>query len=317
MTNNRRQRNTFLLTLCACMILYIPSTLAFSNPVSKVTVHGKTRRNTINIIGSSFASVFILPNQILDKSTSNANALPFGKNENRRQLELCLVTVLRIRYWAETVALSIANNIENAPPTGMTDLMKAPYIEARLGAKAVLTGRVGGGANARVFQLAPIQLRECIKDANSWYNEIYKEQINDPSLTSEEKANLKKERFFLQNASEDIIESLAAVVEFDGLDNTQDPSPRSSLALSMYNDSKATFVKRLLLERTVTSCDTLVRSFGAEKRIYCEKYIKQIYPSEVPASLKKVDSVLNAESSNSISSSSSGSTSSSSSTEPA
>lgn len=87
--------------------------------------------------------MYIIPNEV-NKSLSKANAipsLPLGINTERRQLELCLVSILRVQYWAETVALSIAKNIENAPPTGITDLMKGPYIEARLGAKAALTGK--------------------------------------------------------------------------------------------------------------------------------------------------------------------------------
>ncbi len=128
-------------------------------------------------------------------------------------------------------------------------------------------------------------MRDCVKDGLSYYNESYGRSIKDASLTSEEKGNLKKQKILIQDASEEIIESLAAVVEFDGLDNTQDPSPRSSLALSMYNDSKAVFVKRLLLERTVKSCDTFINAFGAEKRLYCERYIKSTYPNELPPSL--------------------------------
>jgi len=260
------------------------SCIAFSNPTS--TVHDKSRRNTISIIGS-FSSAFILPDQVLfDRSLSGANAaplLPFG-NTDRRQLELCLVSILRVRYWAETVANSIVKAISDAPPTGMTDSMKGSYLEARLGAKAIITGRIGGGANSRVYALSSIKLRDCVKDGLSYFNESYGRSIKDSSLTSEEKANLKKQKILIQDASEEIIESLAAVVEFDGLDNTQDPSPRSSLALSMYSDTKAVFVKRLLLERTVKSCDIFINAFGAEKRLYCERYIKSTYPNELPPS---------------------------------
>ncbi len=251
------------------------------------------RRNIIKNAIGSFSSVFILPTQI-KTSSSRANAipsLPIGSNNNdRRQLELCLVSILRVQYWAETVALSIVNNMENAPPSGMTDLMKGPYLEARLGAKAALTGKVGGGANSKVYSLATIKLRECIKDGQSWYTEIYNKEIKAASTSSEEKANLKKQKLAFVTAGEEIIESLAAVVEFDGLDNTQDPSPRSSLALSMYNDSKATFVKRLLLERTVGSCNAFVSSFGTEKKLFCERYVKSTYPNEIPASLKQMES---------------------------
>lgn len=274
----------FILKLAACFTFLVSGSLGFSVPN---TPQVNRRKAIINTIGS-FSSVFIIPNH-LNKSLSNANALPslpIGNNNNeRRQLELCLVTILRVQYWAETVALSIMKNMENAPPTGMTDIMKGPYIEARLGAKAALTGKIGGGANTKVYSLASIKLRDCIKDAQSYYNEIYNKQMKSSSTSSDEKAMLKKQKLEFQTAAEEIIESLAAVVEFDGLDNTQDPSPRSSLALSMYNDSKATFVKRLLLERTVKSCETFVVSFGTEKKLFCERYIKSTYPNEIPPSM--------------------------------
>ena len=244
-----------------------------------VTEHDKSRRNTINAVLASFYST--------KSSIANAAVLPFGSNNNeRRQLELCLVSILRVKYWAEIVAISIAKNIENTQSNGITDIMKAPYLEAKLGSKAILTGKIGGGASSKVYSLAPLKLKECIKDALSWYNELYYNQvIKDPSITSDQKAFIKNQRSEIQNASIEIIESLAAVVEFDGLDNTQDPSPRSSLALSMYTDAKAMFVKRLLLERTVLNCDIFVNCFGVEKRQFCERYIKSTYPNEVPISL--------------------------------
>ena len=288
-TEMKINRNLIFKLFLVCLRLC--SILAFSNNNnnSSSNPHHSDRRKAINAIGS-FSSVFIIPNAV-SKSTSTANAIPSlpigGNKSERRQLELCLVSILRVQYWAETVALSIVKNMENAPPTGMTDLMKGPYIEARLGAKAALTGKIGGGSNAKVYLLGTIKLRDCIKDAQSYYNESYNREMKDRSISNDDKAYLKKQKLGFQMASEDIIESLAAVVEFDGLDNIQDPSPRSSLALSMYNDSKATFVKRLLLERTVVSCATFVSSFGTEKKIFCEKYVKSTYPNEIPTSLKQ------------------------------
>ncbi len=254
-------------------------------PQSSSFVTNKTRRNTIHTFVGSFASVFLLPNQIF-KSSSIANALPLINAKEKRQLELCLVSILRIQYWAENVALSIATNIENQPATGMTDLMKGPYLEARLGAKSVLTGKIGGGANSKVYTLSSFKIKECINDALYYYNKNYNLIIKDKSTTSEQKSRLKREKYDLQNASTEIIESLAEVVEFDGLDNIQDPSPRSSLALTMYSDSKANFVKRLLSERTVVYCDVFVSSFGSEKKLFCERYIRNTFPNEIPLSLK-------------------------------
>ncbi len=162
-----RQRFHYILLLSICVISScISRTLAFSNPHPHPNHHPNPsidadsgRRKAINtIIGSSLSSfslVFIIPNQISTCTSSYAytyaNAaplLPFGNTE-RRQLELCLVSILRVRYWAETVATSIVKAISDAPPTGMTDSMKGPYLEARLGSKAIITGRIGGGANSR------------------------------------------------------------------------------------------------------------------------------------------------------------------------
>lgn len=283
-----------IIALLCCMPISLSQVCAFSpnsssptnqTPQSSPFATNKTRRNTINTFIGSFASVFFIPNQI-SKSSSVANALPFINTKEKRQLELCLVSILRIKYWAENVALSIATNIENQPATGMTDLLKGPYLEARLGAKSILTGKIGGGANSKVYTLSSFKIKECINDALYYYNENYNSIIKDKSTTGEQKTRLKREKNNLQNASTEIIESLAEVVEFDGLDNIQDPSPRSSLALTMYNDSKANFVIRLLLERTVVYCDVFVSSFGNEKRLFCEGYIGNTFPNEIPLSLK-------------------------------
>jgi len=277
------------------MQVQLPYIEAFSAPKIKphvtsierrdIIVKDASRRHTIKSLATlaSITSTLVTPGT--DQASYYANAapnLPFGKGE-RRQLELCIVSILRIKYWAETVALSIERNIENTPKSGISDVMKAPYLEARLGAKAALTGRAGGGSNAKVYTLKSIQLRDCVKDGLSWYYELYNRNMKG-ATTSEQKADLKKQRFFLENAADEIIESLASIVEFDGLDNTLDPSPRSSLALTMYNESKATFVKRTLQERTLPSCDTFVNAFGSETREICIRFIQSTYASEVPPS---------------------------------
>ncbi len=219
-------------------------------------------------------------------TTSAANAIdfPFASNDQRRQLELCLVTILRVRYWSETVAQSIQQKINDAPPSGLTDAMKKPYLEARLGAKGLLTGKVGGGATARVYTLATLQLRGCVKDAEYWFNDRYKMEMKANIIKTEEKATLKQTKLAVGSSAVDIIESLASLVEFDGLDNVQDPSPRSTLALSQYTNTKALFIKRILLERTIPACEVLLNAFGREKRQAIERYVASTYPSEIPAS---------------------------------
>lgn len=64
-----------------------------------------------------------------------------------------------------------------------------------------------------------------------------------------------------------------------------DPSPRSTLILSTYTQSKGSFVKRMLLERTVPSCDTFINLFGGDRRQICEQYMTMKYYDELPARL--------------------------------
>ena len=202
-----------------------------------------------------------------------AHGFPFFAAEERIQLELCLVSILRVQYWAEKIGKSIKDMIEIERTSGLSDRQKGPYLEARLGAKAAVTGKIGGGANTQVLVLAKLKIKECIQDATWAYKEMNKTM---------NKGELRKLMSTMDGYGVDILESLANVVEFDGLETTQDPSPRSSLALSMYNSNKAIFIKRMLLERTVPSCDAFVNSFGREKRDYCETYIRLTYPSEIP-----------------------------------
>jgi len=213
---------------------------------------------------------------MLDKNVkankANAFTLPFSIGNDRRQLELCLVAVLRLRYWAEKTALSIKKMREGTVPDLLQDSMKGPYVEARLGAKAAVTGKVGGGANTRVLNLASLELKDCLTDGKWWF-------------ARENKDNIRKQSS-LDTVAENIVESLASIVEFDGLETTQDPSPRSSLTLSMYKDSKALFIQRVLLERTIPSCDSFLNYFDDETREACEKFIMDNYPIEVPFVLK-------------------------------
>ena len=262
------------------------------SPSSSIVANNQTKRGTrrdvFQIIISGACSSFIIPNTLSKPSLTsqykaNASLLPFTNgngDDKRRQLELCTATVLRVGYWAENVALAIQGKIDNGPVT--TDIMKAPYLEARLGGKAALTGKIGGGANAKVYALASFQLRGCVKDAVSHYNELYKTDIK-AATTSDEKSRLKLQKAEMDRSSEDIIESLAALVEFDGLDNVQDPSPRSTLALAQYTDAKAKYIKRILLERTVPACNSFVGCFGSDRKRLVEAYVARTYRDELPA----------------------------------
>jgi hypothetical protein len=177
---------------------------------------------------------------------------------DHRQLELCLVGALRVLYWAQRqVALLDAAEGE--------DRKKALYLETRIGAKAVLTGRASGsGATSRVFSLATVQLPACLSDL-----EWYASQIRDRRRRSE--------------VSELIIsfrESLASIVEFDGLDTLTDPSPRSAITMSQYDAKKFVFVQRTLKELVVPTAKQLVTAFGLEAYQQSSNFVLQYYASE-------------------------------------
>lgn len=229
------------------------------------------------------------------KANAASKALNFFRE--RQQLDLCLVTLLRVRYWAEATGLKMryllsdvqsssqalisdSNNDSNA----RIDSIKSLYLQARLGSKAILTGKIGGGSNLRVLTLATLDVKDSINDIRYWYGNIQSDST--PSAT----INSNVARLTLEHASEDIIESLANIVEFDGLETTQDPSPRSTLALRMFSVEKAVFVQRLLLERIVPSCDLVINLFGTTKRMTCENFVRFNYPDEAVSlnSLKQI-----------------------------
>ena len=216
-----------------------------------------------------------------------------GSNNNRRQLELCLVTILRTEYWAINISQSLNNKLllprTSAPRSTDDDdneqtivdesdnQRKQPYLEARLGAKALLTQKIGGGANSRVQILAGLQLRECLDDV-VYYCSLRKDNGVNNSNNNNKRICTNE----LSNYITELIESLASIVEFDGLETTTDPSPRSSLMLSMYTSDKAKFVYRTLVERVIPSCEYILNIFGLERRQLIEEYVVRDYSSEVP-----------------------------------
>jgi hypothetical protein len=218
-----------------------------------------------------------------------ALALPFLQQE-RRQLELCLVTLLRTKYWAQNVAKSInakllspTTNSNSTYAIELSDTQrKQPYLEARLGAKAILTKKIGGGANSNVIKLAGFQLKECLDDGRYWCTELAKTN----QLPGQSTGQLKNGNRFcsneLESISVEIIESLASLVEFDGLETTTDPSPRSSLMMNMYDSTKGRFVYRTLVERIIPSCDRYLQAFGSERLNVCQEFVRREYPDEMP-----------------------------------
>ena len=191
----------------------------------------------------------------ISTSASTVSAFPFGDDsKDRRQKELCLVNILRLQFWAITTATTLeSEDIEQRKKT---------YLEARLGAKAMVAKKqkMGGGATPQVFTLKSLQLLGCLDDL-SYYSKYNKKVLQ---------------------LQEDLIESLASIVEFDGLETTQDPSPRSSLTLGQFNEEKATYIRRMLNERVTPLTQELVDFFGPESKAQCEEYIKQYYSNEIP-----------------------------------
>jgi len=181
-------------------------------------------------------------------SSSPAEALSlFQNNSERKQLELCLVTIMRVQRWAEDVASRMYVG---------TEWDVSAYLEARLGAKAILTGRIGGGASKVVYELAPLKIKTCLEDAVFYAGtSVYKKKSE------------------AEGYRETILDALASIVEFDGLETTQDPSPRSSLMISMFNLNKGMYVLRMIQERLLPACKQITRLYGEEKFLSCERFM--------------------------------------------
>ncbi|CAB9508011.1 expressed unknown protein [Seminavis robusta] len=176
----------------------------------------------------------------------------------KRQLELCIVSLLRIEYWA----LKASKDLQSDNP----DIRKQRYLEARLASKALVTGKIGGGANYQVFTMNSLQLKDTLRD-----------------LVSYASMDLgKEERRRAQDLQTELVESFASVVEFDGLDGTLDGSPRSSLTITMYTENKATFVRRTLTEKVVPTTQALIRLFGPDVEARCVAYVQTTYKDELP-----------------------------------
>jgi hypothetical protein len=163
------------------------------------------------------------------------------------------VAVWRVIYWADRLSAALAD------PTIPVQTRKALYLEARLGAKAMLTAKLGGGANSRVYTLSTLQLPDCLQDLAAVYD------------ASRSFAALSREFY----------ESVASLVEFDGMDTLADPSPRSSLTLTQFDAHKEAYVRRTLAERVVPLGRRIIQGFATESVATSERYVQQYYPIEV------------------------------------
>mmetsp|Transcript_24099 Transcript_24099/g.51195 ORF Transcript_24099/g.51195 Transcript_24099/m.51195 type:complete len:279 (+) Transcript_24099:69-905(+) len=231
----------------------------FQFPDNKTPNHRKNRRHIIASF-TQFASVILLDPRDHQRN-ANALSLPsFDQQQDRRQKELCLVNILRLQFWASSLSDKIL-----AVDMSDEERRKSLYLEARLGSKVMVaeSKKISGGANANVFMLKGLHLRDCLDDLSYYSDKKCKRQMNQ--------------------YKDDLIESIASIVEFDGLETTQDPSPRSSLTLTMYNAQKVVYVQRMLSERIVPLTDDILRLFGPDARAQTEYYMREFYPAEMGA----------------------------------
>jgi hypothetical protein len=195
---------------------------------------------------------------------ANAAGLPFlDTQKDRRQLDLCLVNLLRLQYWAIPLSDKLQNNTDN------TETLKSAYLEARLGAKVIVapTKKIGGGANANIFMLKGLQLKDCLGDLQYYVERPSKKKMSQ--------------------YQDDLLEALASIVEFDGLETTQDPSPRSELTLKMFTLQKGVYIQRMLAERVIPLTNDILRLFGPDTKSRTMAVVQEFYPKEVPASLSR------------------------------
>jgi hypothetical protein len=251
MAKNQSTITTMSRLFTLLLILLSQSCLSYNVPQPPATPRSFTRRSVLAGLPAA-ALTFSLQQP--------ASAALFEQKEDRRQFELCIVNILRLQYWAQNIAyvLETSDSIEER---------KRAYLDARLGGKAVVADKkvkIGGGASLKVFNLKRMQLKECLKDLK-YYASV--RRLNNKQM---------------DRLNDDLLEALASLVEFDGLETTQDASPRSSLTLGMYNANKEVYVKRMLSERIVGLTNDIVNVFGPSVREQCEQYASELYASELP-----------------------------------
>ena len=121
---------------------------------------------TLPILSSSFIQL---------GGKSPANALPLFEKKERRQLELCIVNILRVQYWAR--------NLGDKLQYGETEEeRKKAYLEARLGAKAMVADKkikIGGGASLFVLTLKGLEIKDNLDDLKFYAKTKRMDQYKD------------------------------------------------------------------------------------------------------------------------------------------
>lgn len=236
-----------------------------------------TRSNLLQTVGTSIQAItgaVVISNGY--SSSAHAVTLWGGNDDPSRQLEFCLLSVTRIMCWAQTLTNQLEKNKE-AIYTDQEEIKKI-YLEARLGAKAILTGKVGSGANAAVYRLSTLQFRECVADLEIYYVRRTAEENDSGNKYS---GVIASSRSAFAKVRQSLVEDLAALVEFDGLDTLVDPSPRASLALQQFSSTKLTYVQRILQERIIPEGKELLQLFPINSRQRTAEYMRQYHASEM------------------------------------
>jgi hypothetical protein len=128
-----------------------------TNSRETVVVESRSRRGTLASLSGLASGCIVGPRWLLDRSDSAVAhaAFPPGPldRKERRQLDLCLVNLLRLQYWATSLS-------ERMKTLESEDERKQAYLEARLGSKVMVaeSKKISGGANANVFMLRSLQM---------------------------------------------------------------------------------------------------------------------------------------------------------------
>jgi hypothetical protein len=166
------------------------------------------------------------------------------------------------------------NNSQHQQSTSTSnEFTRKAYLEARAGAKALLTGKIagsGGTITQRVYTLSSLRCADCLQDLQYY-------ATTQSSSTSTVTASTKQ----IPNIVRDFTEALAELVEFDGLDSLTDPSPSSALTLAQYTPKKAIFVRRCLLEKVLPLGTQILGYYNAQAIDTATRYMQQFYPDQV------------------------------------
>lgn len=257
------------------------------------------RRKLFNTIVFAVTGIFGQTQQPLVADAAGLIGKQTQQQESHRQLELCLVTMLRLLYWAQYTSNNFNTLLVATTTTTTTNddnneqqqRIKMLYVETRLCAKAMLTGKyVGGtGSTATVYRVTSFQIPGCLSDLQYYATFSSSKSTKTPSITMAGAGAAGV--VVVQNAARALYEGLASIVEFDGFDSLIDPiPPRTSLTFQQYNIDKVKYIQRTIQEIIIPSTKVLINynyynnydssSFLSSKQI-AEEYIEQYYKNEI------------------------------------